>query len=263
VTVEEYQYYWQRANERISSSFSGLHFGHYKAASFHPRLSALHAAKLSACAKTGVPHARWGTGVNVLLEKIMGNNFVHKLRAICLLEADFNWWNKLVAKRMMTSAGTRGFVPGESFAKTGSSCEKAVLTKIFIVDDSRIRHYPMCLGENDFGDCYDRVSHLPAAMALRGWGIPKEAVKILLQTMQLMQYFLRTGYGESKQSYGGRRHTRRSLHGIWSREWCGSSWFFSCVILDSQCLQTTRTWCTNYYLPGQTPCPPMCCDVCR
>jgi len=206
VTVEDYQYYWQRANERISSSYSGLHFGHYKAASFHPRLSALHAAKLSACAKTGVSLARWGIGVNVLLEKIMGNNFVHKLRAICLLEADFNWWNKLIfAKRMMSSAGTRGFVPGESFAKTGSSCEKAVLTKIFIVDESRVRHYPMCIGENDFGDCYDRVSHLPAAMALRGWGVPKEAVKVLLQTMQRMQYYLRTGYGESKHSYGGKQ----------------------------------------------------------
>ena len=33
VTTEDFQYYWQTANERISSSYSGLHFGHYKAAS--------------------------------------------------------------------------------------------------------------------------------------------------------------------------------------------------------------------------------------
>ena len=57
VTVEDFQYYWQRANERISSSYSGLHFGHYKAASFDPELSALHAAKLTLCAKMGVPLA--------------------------------------------------------------------------------------------------------------------------------------------------------------------------------------------------------------
>ena len=60
VTAEDFQYYWQRANERISSSYSGLHFGHYKAASFDPELSALHAQKLSMCARKGVPLARWG-----------------------------------------------------------------------------------------------------------------------------------------------------------------------------------------------------------
>lgn len=63
VTVEDFQYYWQRANERISSSYSGLHFGHYKAASYDKDLSALHAAKLPLCAKTGVPLARWGRGL--------------------------------------------------------------------------------------------------------------------------------------------------------------------------------------------------------
>jgi hypothetical protein len=44
----------------------------------------------------GVALVRWGIGLTVLLEKIMGNVFVHKLRTICLLEADFNWWNKLI-----------------------------------------------------------------------------------------------------------------------------------------------------------------------
>ena len=28
ITVDNLQYYWQRANKRISSSFSGLHVGH-------------------------------------------------------------------------------------------------------------------------------------------------------------------------------------------------------------------------------------------
>ena len=57
--------------------YSGLHFGHYKAASFDPALSALHAAKLTLCAKMGVPLARWGFGLTVLLEKNCGNNFVN------------------------------------------------------------------------------------------------------------------------------------------------------------------------------------------
>jgi hypothetical protein len=53
-------------------------------------LSVMHVAYLTACARRGIPLARWGIGLTVLLEKMVGNNFIHKLRAICLLEADFN-----------------------------------------------------------------------------------------------------------------------------------------------------------------------------
>jgi hypothetical protein len=91
VTPEDFQCFWHTARERTGSSYSGLHFGHYIAASFCPDLSLLHAVKLSICARNGVPLTRWGKGLTVLLEKILGNVFIHKLRAICLLEADFNW----------------------------------------------------------------------------------------------------------------------------------------------------------------------------
>ena len=69
---------------------------HYKAEPFNLHLFALHAQKLTFCARMGVPLARWGIGLTVLLEKICGNNYVNKLWAICLFEADFNWWNKLI-----------------------------------------------------------------------------------------------------------------------------------------------------------------------
>ena len=41
VTIDDFQHYWQRVNER----------GHYKAASFDYHLLALHAGNFSACAK--------------------------------------------------------------------------------------------------------------------------------------------------------------------------------------------------------------------
>ena len=105
VTVEDYQYFWKTAKERTSSLYSGLHMGHYKAVAFDPDVATLHAAKLLACAKKGVPLKIWGVGLNVLLEKVMDDNFVNILRAITLFEADFNWWNKLVfARRMMKLA---------------------------------------------------------------------------------------------------------------------------------------------------------------
>jgi hypothetical protein len=90
------------AQEQTGSSYSGLHFSHYIVVSYCPDLSLLHAAKLSICARNGVTLARWGMGLTVLLEKILGNVFINKLHAICLLEADFNWSKKLIfAWRMM------------------------------------------------------------------------------------------------------------------------------------------------------------------
>jgi hypothetical protein len=78
-TTENFTYYWRQVNEQTSLSFSGFTFSHYKTAAFHPILSAMHAAYLTACARKGIPLTRWGIGLTVLLEKIIGNNFVHKL----------------------------------------------------------------------------------------------------------------------------------------------------------------------------------------
>ena len=42
ISRKDFQQYWHRAQERTSSSFSGLHFGHYKAASHDNFLSDMH-----------------------------------------------------------------------------------------------------------------------------------------------------------------------------------------------------------------------------
>jgi hypothetical protein len=140
----------------------------------------------------------------VLLEKTRGNNFIHKMRAICLLEADFNYFNKTIfARRMTASAQDKGQIPAECYAKKGSNCVNAVITKIMYCDESRTHHHPMCIGGNNFGDCYDRIAHPPASIALQSWGVPRKAISVLLTSMQTMRFFLRTGYGESSSSYGG------------------------------------------------------------
>ena len=88
--------HWERANERISSSYSGLHFGHYKG---HTKMSAIAEIKyklVNLAVKGGQPLIRWIKGVSIMLEKVVGNIDVQKLRAILLLEADFNTLYKIV-----------------------------------------------------------------------------------------------------------------------------------------------------------------------
>jgi hypothetical protein len=79
ITTEDFQNYWQWVDERTLSSFSRVTFSHYKAAVFHYMLLAMHAVYLTACARKGIPLKRWGVGLTVLLKKIIGNSFVHKL----------------------------------------------------------------------------------------------------------------------------------------------------------------------------------------
>ena len=141
----------------------------------------------------------------MLLEKIVGNNFVHKLRAICLLEADFNRINKVVfAKRMIGSALEINLIPGKCFSKKSSNCINAVMTKIFICNKSRIHHHDACIAGNNFRDCYcyDRAAHPIATILLQSFGVPQPAINVLLETMETMRFYLCTGFGESKASYG-------------------------------------------------------------
>ena len=66
VNQEDFQY-----KERTSSSFSGVHFGHYKAAAYSDFLSRTHALKLSIISKTGAALDIWARGLNVMLEKLL------------------------------------------------------------------------------------------------------------------------------------------------------------------------------------------------
>jgi hypothetical protein len=109
----------------------------------------------------------------------------------------------------MQQAVQEGNIPQECFAKKNSHCNHAVLTKLFFCDSSRVLHHPAGMVECDFGDCYDRTAHPPTSIALQSWGIPKLVIRVLLTSMQTMQYVLKTGFGESTESYGG---TTQSLN---------------------------------------------------
>jgi hypothetical protein len=111
--------------------------------------------------------AHWATGED------SWQYFFHKLLAICFLEADFNWINKVVfAKQMIGSALERDFIPGKCFSKKGSTCINAVMTNIFICNESRIHHHDACIAGNDFGDCSDWAAYPIAAISLQSLRVP-------------------------------------------------------------------------------------------
>ena len=113
-TPEDFQYYWKKVRERTASAYSGRHFGHYVAAAHSEALSKFHALHLSVIAQTGCAPERWARGLSVMLEKIAGVALVTKLRAILLMEGDFNCHNKSIfGSRMLNLARDYG-LPAEA-----------------------------------------------------------------------------------------------------------------------------------------------------
>ena len=77
-------------SEDLSSSPSGRHIGHYKAALGDVELCTMYATILSHPFKHGFALHRWTSAVQVMLEKPKGYARIDKLRVIQLLKADLN-----------------------------------------------------------------------------------------------------------------------------------------------------------------------------
>ena len=61
---------------------------------------------------------RWSNGLSVMLEKTFGERMVSKLRAILLMEADFNAANKIIyGERMLDNAREHKLMPEEIFSE--------------------------------------------------------------------------------------------------------------------------------------------------
>eukprot|EP00956_Cyclotella_meneghiniana_P029543 scaffold71866_cov64-Cyclotella_meneghiniana.AAC.1 len=161
LTVEDFIEFWHSAREETSSSDSGRHFGHYIAASDDPELAILHVESMNIAASYGLPLDRWKSALTVLLEKVMGNMLMEKLRAICLLEADFNWWLKITfARKMMSRIRGQGHIPMEQFATAGKCPIDGTMCKqMGFFDRANTLHVPAVMNSVDAEQCYDAVNH--------------------------------------------------------------------------------------------------------
>lgn len=198
VLPEEFREYWQPIPEKTSSSASRAHFGHYKTASKFDWLCNFFAKKLSFVSRTGSAPARWGIGLTVLLEKIAGQALVNKLRAILLMEADFQMLNRLIfANRAMALARSHGLIPDEQYAERQSDGQDGAWLKRLFADVSRQARAAFSIISADAANCYDRIAHAFASLVFQAFGVYITMVSAMLTTIQNMKFFLRTGFGES------------------------------------------------------------------
>jgi hypothetical protein len=178
ITKEDFQRYWKKPRERTSSSISGLHYGHYKAAATDDTLSKIHALMTELAVTGASPFAQSEMGLSCMLEKTAGVIKVEKLRAILLMEADFNFFNGLMfAGRMMQRAELLNRIPVECYGsrKNHEAIEVAVNRRL-VADLLRQKRIPGAIASVDAESCYDWITHAAGSLCAQTWDVSPNAI---------------------------------------------------------------------------------------
>jgi hypothetical protein len=203
ISRECWQQQWKKVKEDMSLSQSGLHFGHYIAGADCDYISQFHTLRVLLALKKGIALERWLNGLSVILEKTFGVRLISKLRAILLMEADFNAMNKEVyGVGMLDTARKYKLVPEEIFSKKNRMADNRGLAKTLFYNIAWQTRSPAAIASVDTSNCYDRIVHAMALLIFQSFGVEDTAFATMLETIQEMKFFLRTAYGDSTNFAG-------------------------------------------------------------
>jgi hypothetical protein len=144
-----------------------------------------------------------------MIKKIPGCALITKIRSILLMEADLNATNKeIFGIWMLELVRGLGLIPEEVYSKRNRLAADGTLAKVLLYNIVRQTRRPAGIAAVDANNCYDRIAHPKASLTFQSMGVPLEAIKSMLTTIQEMNFFLRIGYGDSTDyagSTGGKR----------------------------------------------------------
>ena len=130
-------------SEKKSSSNSGRHIGHYKAALNCETTMEIHCRMMSIPFKHGIVPERWTKVTDVMLEKNPGTPRIHRLRVIQLIEADLNQCLLILFTRPMVHNSDKHYLLHRSqWSTRNQNCTSAILSKTINLEYGRITHSP-------------------------------------------------------------------------------------------------------------------------
>jgi hypothetical protein len=173
--------------------------GHWKAFLQASELMNFESRTLTLIARSGIPPERWSRGLQVMLEKTEGISLIEKLRIILLMEGDKNAYNRmLIGYKAIRDLEEINYIPEDQYSQRGSTAEDSKLDNRLTLDISRQMLINMTAISADADQCYDRINHIVLALALRAvCGDANIAKATMLESIQQMKYYQRTGRGDS------------------------------------------------------------------
>ncbi len=231
ITPEQFQSCYKAMDERTSSSPSGRHLGHYKAATQSDALTKLHSCMMSIPLTAGFSPTRWQQVIDVMLEKKAGDHRIHRLRIVALQESDFNQSNRLaIGRPLQRLVEQLNLAPDMQHGSRASKlCHSAVLNKQLTFEIHRYNKQPLAYIENDAVGCYDRIVNPLVLIFLRILGLSPSVVASLATTWEATYHRVRTMYGISEEVYSN--HPNNLLYGPGQGSTIGPFLWLLCFIL--------------------------------
>jgi hypothetical protein len=190
MSTKDYQDGWRRMKERTSSGGNILHSGHCKALTHDDDLSAMEAASISIPLCSGYVFKAWKKGVDCVLLKKKNEMKVTSLRTIVLMEADFIFLNKHIARKAITNAELlrHGLAPEQYGSRKFFRAIDHVVNKVLLFDLLRQYKQPNVIIPTDIKSCYDRICHAIASLSLRRQGVAEPEVVCMFSTLQHLEH---------------------------------------------------------------------------
>ena len=202
ISTEDHIAGWKKMKERTSSGMSGLHFGMFKANATDPLLAELDASIRNIAYTTGHSYNRWKRGLDVQLLKRSQDFRAEKLRTILLLEADFNLNNKVLGSDAMRSGERAKALARDNYGgRRNLRANEVAMNSQLTYNSIWSRRMRAILMSNDAKGCFDSILHIIVDIALQRLGACKTALESMLETIQAMEHFIRTAFGDSDTPY--------------------------------------------------------------
>ena len=128
---------------------------------------------------------------------------VDKLRTIVLFEADFNFINKVVSRKLAYQAEDKNSLAPEQYGnRKNHRAIEHVLNKKLCMDILRQNKIPRIIAPTDLKSCYDHLCHSITSLSMQRQGVSKSEVTCMLVPLQYLEHSIRCAYGQSNTAYG-------------------------------------------------------------
>ena len=204
ISTEQYKNGWKKAREHTACGPSGIHFGYYIAGLQSEVVAQLEASMATFALISGYSPKRWRQAANAILIKVQGDFRIAKQRIITIMESDFNQNNKFIGREMMYHAEQHNVLSDDQMgSRKDRTSDETSVCKVLTFDLIRQKRIPAIISSNDLKSCYDRIAHSFANLSMRRVGVPVEPILCMFKTIQEMEHYVRTVYGQSSISTGG------------------------------------------------------------
>ena len=222
--------YIKKTKEKIASSPSGRHLGHYKSLLRMKKKKLLHAIfdLMSLSMEYSIIIDRFLGVALTLLEKDEGSPKIHRLRPIALVETELNCIAKAHwAQDMMSSIESHNLLTDDQYGgRKGRQAQSAVLNKLLYFNLQHQLVQPAVFIDKDARNCFDRFIPNLITLENESLGSPPAASTYMLQILRNQKIRARTKFGVTKQmisDLSSRPHFGSGQGIGWSGQACAAS----------------------------------------